>query len=241
MLAKRAAAAGTEPQQHDQISAGIPCSHKKMRAKLLRKLLPTIVAPGTILRLCKRCRQGVPVLLYIALTPAVQAQWLTLPQHSTLSYTVQFQGLPITGLFRHFTVTTSFSPEHLQTSELQVVVETGSADMQDSQINTEIAAPYWFDVQQYPQATFTSRDIQKTASGYSARGVLELKGIQQPIEFNFRWSAQKARAEMSGELTLDRRKFNVGTGEWASDQTIAYPVEVRFDVILERSVPCGGC
>jgi hypothetical protein len=39
---------------------------------------------------------------------------------------------------------------------------------------------------------------------------------------------------MSGEVVIDRTRFEVGSGDWGSGETIGTEVRVSFDVILER-------
>ena len=39
---------------------------------------------------------------------------------------------------------------------------------------------------------------------------------------------------MSGDVVIDRTRFAVGSGEWASDEPIGTAVRVRFNVTLER-------
>jgi polyisoprenoid-binding protein YceI len=38
---------------------------------------------------------------------------------------------------------------------------------------------------------------------------------------------------MSGELSLQRTDFNIGTGEWSAGDIIGLEVDVRFEVALE--------
>jgi hypothetical protein len=39
---------------------------------------------------------------------------------------------------------------------------------------------------------------------------------------------------MSGEVVVDRTRFDVGSGEWESGDTIGTEVSVSFNVMLER-------
>ncbi len=69
----------------------------------------------------------------------------------------------------------------------------------------------------------------------SRPGHLELKGVRLPVSLPFQWSASRAIAQqMSGELAIDRTRFDVGSGEWSAGDPIGTEVRVSFDVILER-------
>jgi polyisoprenoid-binding protein YceI len=39
---------------------------------------------------------------------------------------------------------------------------------------------------------------------------------------------------MAGELTLDRTRFGIGSGEWATPDPIGLDVKVKFKVTLRR-------
>ena len=120
-------------------------------------------------------------------------------------------------------------------SKLTVTVQLEGADMDDPDINEAIVGAEWFAVDEHPVATFTSDHIEEAADGgYLAPGFLALKGVRLPLDVPFHWSESGDRAEMSGDLVIDRTHFNVGSGEWASGDTIGTDVRVGFTVMLQR-------
>ena len=70
---------------------------------------------------------------------------------------------------------------------------------------------------------------------YVARGTLSLKGVKQPVEVPFTWTASGNGAAMEGELTLERGKFGIGAGEWLATDVIGAEVKVRFSVKLRKA------
>ena len=57
---------------------------------------------------------------------------------------------------------------------------------------------------------------------------------RRPVSVPFQWRESGGRANMRGELVLDRTRFDVGSGEWATGEPIGTGVRVSFDVTLER-------
>ena len=70
---------------------------------------------------------------------------------------------------------------------------------------------------------------------YVARGTLSLKGVKQPAEVPFTWTASADGATMEGELTLKRGAFGIGAGEWAATDVIGADVKVKFKVKLRKA------
>ncbi|MCZ6829066.1 MAG: YceI family protein [Gammaproteobacteria bacterium] len=163
---------------------------------------------------------------------AVLAQWHSLVDESELTFIVSFEGLEIAGRFAGFQVYTNFDPNDPSTAQLEVQVDLRSADMNDAEVNQEIAGPVWFDVPGQPQASFRSQHIFTLADGFVAHGTLELKGVRRPVQVPFSWVGDDSRSVMTGELAIDRRHFEIGIGEWADDEVIGYPVTVKFRVTL---------
>ena len=74
---------------------------------------------------------------------------------------------------------------------------------------------------EHPVAIYTSESIEAGGDGgYVAEGHLDLKGLRLPLAVPLQWRESDGRAEMRGELVIDRTRFNVGSGEWATGEPI---------------------
>jgi polyisoprenoid-binding protein YceI len=102
-------------------------------------------------------------------------------------------------------------------------------------VNKAISGPEWFDYARFPQADFRATDIRRTdANRYVARGTLNLKGVQQPVEVPFTWTETGDVARLDGEFTVKRGAFGIGTGEWAATNVIGADVRLKFNVQLRK-------
>jgi len=154
---------------------------------------------------------------------------------SELLFKATWESETVPGRFSIFDVLLDTGDGSLVGSKLTVTVQLEGADMDDPDINEAIVGAEWFAVDEHPVATFTSDHIEEAADGgYLAPGFLALKGVRLPLDVPFHWSESGDRAEMSGDLVIDRTHFNVGSGEWASGDTIGTDVRVGFTVMLQR-------
>ena len=180
-------------------------------------------------------KQGMSFLLLIAsVAPAAADEW-RMTEESELTFEASWEETALPGRFRSFNVELQPGDGSIDGGKLVVTVDLSGADMEDPDINEAIAGEEWFAVERFPFATYTSRSIRRAEENiYVAEGELDLKGHAEPIAVPFTWESSGSSATMTGELVLDRTSFNIGSGEWADDESIGRAVRVTFRVVLER-------
>ena len=185
----------------------------------------------------KRCL--IALIAILGYQPAVAETWRSNAPNSKLEFAASYQGLPINGRFNQFSVT-CLTDQLEQPTHLNVAVSITSADMGSSEFNQAIQAADWFNVADFSEATFSSQQIKLTPKESDkttliARGILQLKGLQKNIAVPLSWDNNSSnQATITGELTLDRSDFAIGTGEWASGDQIGLAVRVWFTVQLDK-------
>ncbi len=116
-----------------------------------------------------------------------------------------------------------------------MTVDLRTADMGDPDMNAVLFDPAWFDVGQFTEAVYESDNLSQTSPGeYVAAGTLNLKGISKTIDVPFSWTQLDDAASMRGQFVLRRTDFDVGSGEWATDDAIGVDVSLAFVVQLQR-------
>jgi len=89
----------------------------------------------------------------------------------------------------------------------------------------------WFDAAAHPKAVFTATKFEKTGEGaYVAHGTLDLRGVKKPLDLPFKLKIVGAKAQMTGEASLDRTLFGVGQGEFTDTNQVPAKVAVRVQV-----------
>ncbi len=166
--------------------------------------------------------------------PAEPVVWAVAPG-GRLNFTAGWSGEPIEGVFKKWRADVLFSPDALDKSRIRVTIDMGSADTGNSQRDTSLPSADWFDLTRYPQAVFTAKQFRKTsADHYVANGTLTLRGVSAPLTLRFKLKIAGDVATVSGTSSIDRVRFGVGQGEWATTDQIAGQVAIGFNLTARR-------
>ncbi|MCX7042574.1 MAG: YceI family protein [Gammaproteobacteria bacterium] len=159
------------------------------------------------------------------------ADYVALPE-STLGFSASFQGESFDGKFARFTPQIRFDPAKLATSRFDVRIQLASANTRNDERDQMLRSSAFFDIATQPEARFiASRFRALGGNRFAADGTLTLHGISKPVALNFTWTAG-AKAVLSGEATLKRLDFGVGTGDWADTELLPNEVRVKTRLVL---------
>lgn len=179
-------------------------------------------------------RRHILIAMLLAMTPlpVCALPWTIDYPESSLTFTAMQSKQKVEGGFTHFTVDVELDPAAPEKGHIKAVVEMKSVTANTRERRQALPQREWFDVAKFPQATFESTSITKTADDrFEARGQLSIKGVVQEVvlPFTLRPEGEKTRAE--GHFIVQRDYFHVGIGEWESEQWVAFPVTVAFSLL----------
>lgn len=178
--------------------------------------------------------------MWSPLLPA--GNWEILHDESTLGFTAVQQGSRFNGTFA-FDAEMTFNADRVEDSEFDVTVDVTSVNTRSRDRDQALSEPEWFWFERYPEARFrTSRIEHVGGDEYEATADLTIRENTHEIALPFTWKEDGDTAELSGSatavmeggLTMDRLRWEVGTGEWAEDGTIGQEVDVHVDLRLRR-------
>lgn len=162
--------------------------------------------------------------------------WQIDPARSRLGFSGTQTGVAFRGKFTRFGAAIAFDPEHLDTSHIGATVDLASASTGDVQRDAALPGSDWFDVANFPKATFETNAITRTGTNaYIAAGRLTIRGIGQPVSLRFTLDVDGRTAHAKGHAELVRTAFGVGQGPWASGQWVALEVGVDVDLVATRT------
>ena len=168
----------------------------------------------------------------LAAQPAVAQQKLV-PAQSEVQFTARQMGVPLEGHFKKFDAQVSFDPAKLATSKIVFTVDTGSATMGSRETDAELPKATWFNVPQFPQATFQSSAIKALGAGkFEVTGKLSIKGLARDVVVPVTLVLNGATTMATGALPLKRLAFKIGENEWADTSMVADDVQVKFKLAL---------
>jgi polyisoprenoid-binding protein YceI len=183
--------------------------------------------------------------LFLFATPAAaDAQnWNMIHSKSTITFRPKQMGTEFKGTFDTFSAVIAFDPNNLAASKAVIDVQIGTAHTGAPDRDQNLKGKDWLDVAQFPDAVFETKSFQKTGeNAYTAEGTLTIRNISLPVTLPFKLDIAKnaagnETATMDGTVTLDRSKFQIGTGQWADTSIIANEVPVDIHVVALSTKP----
>lgn len=153
------------------------------------------------------------------------------PVASTLSFTYLRAGAKMYGTFSKFVASMNFDTAHVQASSLKLVITLDSVHSDDQYAGDELVKPGWFNTPAYPLATFASTQIKDLGEQrYTVLGDLTLKGVTRQVAVPVLLKADGSVGIFEGNLTVDRRDYAIGVGEW-TDSMISNEIDIRFRMV----------
>ncbi|MDT8438082.1 MAG: YceI family protein [Wenzhouxiangellaceae bacterium] len=157
-----------------------------------------------------------------------------------LEFAGAVDGSGFKGHFKAFSVRYCMPEGAPADGAIEVEVELASADSGNRDRDQALKGEEFFDIEQFPVASWQSSTIARAEDGYRADGALSLKGItaSQPIRFTLDPDGEALHAVgtfvLGGDAEIDRQRFKVGTGEFEDPEFVRNRVDVTFEVTLTR-------
>lgn len=163
---------------------------------------------------------------------AVQAQQLV-PAQSDIQFVSRQMGVPVEGRFRKFEAKVAFDPAKPAAANIAFTVDTGSATLGVRETDAELPKPVWFNVAQFPKATFQSTSVKRLdASRFEVAGKLAVKGVSSDVVVPVTLAQNGAQTTATGSFPIKRLTFRIGEKEWSDTSMVADEVQVKFRLVL---------
>lgn len=192
-------------------------------------------------------------MVFVLFTLPAQAQrqrpypapdWQVDKSQSSITFTGTQMGKSFSGVFKNFDAEISFDPVAPRGSYTKVTIVTESADTQDAERDGIMQDTLWFDVKNFPTATFESERFSKTnATDFVVEGNLTIRNVTLPVNLPFTLDITKdadsgnQTARMTAQISLDRSLFQLGQKDWADPKSVANNVDVAIIVVATSANP----
>lgn len=171
-------------------------------------------------------------LLLCLASPAFASEWQMDREASALTFSGTQSGTAFDGRFQTFDAEIRFDKNALADAVITVTIDTASAVTGSAERDSTLPGADWFNVADYPTATFHAMGVEETASGYVANGSLTLKGTEQPVALPFTLDIDGDTGHANGSVTINRTAFGVGTG--ALSAMVGTEVTISFELVAVR-------
>ncbi|WP_153769520.1 YceI family protein [Labrenzia sp. CE80] len=159
--------------------------------------------------------------------------WTVDPAKSQLAFEVVQAGSSLKGVFETWTAEIEFDPDTPETAEISAEITTLSAATGNQQFDGTLPGRGWFNVNEFPVATFTTTDVSPAGDGaYVANGTLTIRDISLPIAVAFTLDIEGDTATAKGEAKVNRADYKLGAE--VSGDTVGEVVTVTLDLTATR-------
>ncbi len=155
-------------------------------------------------------------------------------QHAFLNFRIQHLGYSwLYGTFKDFDGTFTFDEANPAADKVNVTINTNSLDTNHAERDKHLRSAEFLNVAKFPQATFSSTEVKKTADGLNITGNLTLNGVTKPVvlaakligEGKDPWGGVRAGFEASGKIAL--KDFNITTDLGPASQDVELIISVE--------------
>ena len=169
----------------------------------------------------------------VAAAPA--GSWTIERATSRVTFAAAMNGQAIVGGFRRFDARIAFDPANLPGSSVTAVIDTASVSTGEQSRDEALPTDTWFSVKAFPRAMFKSSAFKALGGNrYVAAGVLTIRGKSRPVSLPFQHVIAGSKAQMRGSLTIDRRWFGIGQGQFDGTEAVAANVRINIAVNAHR-------
>ncbi len=180
-------------------------------------------------------RSAMLLSLVLLASMAHGADWNVDPQRSKLAFIATYDGVGFETSFERFTAKIRFDPDHIALGHFDVNVDVSSVNSNSVDRDEGMLGAEWFDAKAFPKANFVSTGVRQTGSStFDLHGRLTIKDVTRDVTLPFSWNGNQESLHMKAKTVLLRTEYGIGTGDWATDQTIGFRVEVTVDLHLVR-------
>jgi polyisoprenoid-binding protein YceI len=108
------------------------------------------------------------------------------PRHTTLIFKVNHLGLStFVGRFNQVDATLDFSPDNLNSTQLNAVVSTSSIDVNEPGLEQMLKGKKWFNIEQFPEAMYSTISVESLSdNSFEFTGNLTFMGVTAPVTMN---------------------------------------------------------
>ena len=161
--------------------------------------------------------------------------WQVVMPESRIDFVATYDEVAFNGTFEQFDAGIKFDASELGNSKITCIIDMASVNTNSRDRDDALRDKAWFFPKKFPQAKFISQSISlQDKDTFLIEGLLEIRGIQREVTFPFTWLTDNETANVSAEFELDRRHFEIGTGDWAEDETIGFNVIVKLGLLLKK-------
>ena len=166
------------------------------------------------------------------------ADWQIIENKSKLEFVATQNGSKVNGSFKKFGGKINFDPNLLEKNSVEIEVDTNSIEISFLEAVQTAKSIGWLATETYPKAIFKSENFiaMPGKNNFSAKGSLQLKGKNVPVNLTFNLKAINERyAYAIGSVVLKRSDFNIGDKNINKSNGVLDEIVVNFEIQAKKN------
>ena len=152
---------------------------------------------------------------------------------SQVGFVSKQMGVPVDGKFKKFHAQVAFDPTKPESGRAMIEINMSSVDTGSDEADEEVVSKNWFNVKNFPTATFVSGAIKQLGGDrFEVAGKLTIKGKTKDITAPVTFKQEGNSGQFNGAFTLKRLDYGIGEGPWSDTGTVADEVRVNFKILV---------
>jgi polyisoprenoid-binding protein YceI len=157
--------------------------------------------------------------LAMAQTSAPISTWTSDAMHSEVDFSIRHLSISnVRGRFGNVAATLALNEANITRSTVTATIGTATVDTGEPARDADLKSANFFDVANFPTATFTSTHVVKNGSGLKVIGNLTLHGVTRPVVLDVEGPSgpvsglmdHKPHRGFSATTTISRTAFGIG-------------------------------
>lgn len=187
----------------------------------------------------KRLVSAIGILALAApLAIAETATWVPDKAHSSVDFSISHMSLSkVRGHFGNVGGKIQWNDADISKSSVDVTIDVNTVDTGVSGRDSDLKSANFFDVAQFPTATFTSTSVAKAGDKLTVTGNLTLHGVTKPVTLEVEGPSgpvpgmdHKPHAGFSAKTTINRKDFGIGSKMPAAMLGEDVPLTIDLDI-----------
>ncbi len=187
----------------------------------------------------KRLASAIGILALAApLAFAQTSTWVPDKAHSGVDFSILHMGLAkVRGHFGNIGGKIVWNDADITKSSVDVTIDVSTVDTGTSGRDADLKSDHFFDVAQFPTATFTSTSVAKNGNKLTVAGNLTLHGVTKPVTLEVDGPTgpvpgmdHKPHSGFSATTTISRTAFGIGSKMPAAVLGDDVPLTIDLDV-----------
>jgi len=172
---------------------------------------------------------------------AQKTSWVSDPAHSEVDFAVTHLTISkVHGKFAKVNARIEMDSADITKSTVVATIDAATVDTGEAGRDNDLRSANFFDVANFPSATFASTAVSKNGNGLSIVGNLTLHGITQPVTLNVEGPngpvpgmGGKQHSGFAATTTLSRAAFGIGPKMPAAMVGDEIKLSIDLDVVKQ--------